>query len=64
MGHQRGEPPEHAEQQQHLHKKEGQHQSGAAKNGPDDAPLALFQQPDAAILKNADPVFDILFELF
>ena len=64
MGHQRGEPPEHAEQQQHLHKKEGQHQSGAAKNGPDDAPFALFQQPDAAILKNADPVFDILFELF
>ena len=44
--------------------KEGQHQSGAAKNGPDDAPFALFQQPDAAILKNADPVFDILFELF
>jgi hypothetical protein len=62
VGPQIAEPAEDADQQPHLKQQEQQHQPEPAEDGVNDPLLALFQQPEAAVLKLLGVVFDILFQ--
>ena len=51
MGQQGAEPPEDAPQHPDLQQHQQQHQPEAAEDRVDDPLLALFQEPEAAVLE-------------
>ena len=64
MGQQGAEPPEDAPQHPDLQQHQQQHQPEAAEDRVDDALLALFQEPEAAVLELLHPVFHVLRKVF
>ena len=62
MGQQSAEPPEDAPQHPDLQQHQQQHQPEAAENRVDDPLLALFQEPEAAVLELLHPVFHVLLK--